>query len=257
MSHQSRDRAVILFGLAGVCILSWIYLFWMVYDMNANPATCWMHMISTSWTAKYFFLTLVMWVIMMVAMMVPSVTPMVLIFATVQRKRASSGRLFVPAWLFLGGYLAIWSAFSLAATLAQWGLHAAALLSPATLTVGPVAGGVLMVLAGVYQWTPWKNACLRHCVSPLGFLTEEWRDGRGGAFIMGLRHGLFCTGCCALLMALLFVAGVMNLLWVAALGAIVLIEKLVPATRVTTSAFGVIFIAAGAALLTQPLWKVA
>lgn len=243
-----RDRVVVGAGLTLICLLSWIYLFRMARDMYAHPENCMMNMVSNAWTPEYFGMTLLMWAVMMVAMMVPSVTPMILTFATINRKRLASGRPHVATGIFLFGYLAIWTAFSLVATFLQWTLHAAALMAPATLTVGPAIGGGLLIIAGAYQWTPWKDRCLAKCVSPLDFLLTEWRDGAGGAAIMGLRHGLFCTGCCAMLMVLLFVAGVMNLLWVATLGGLVLVEKLLPSGQRTSHAFGALFVLAGIAL---------
>jgi len=122
----------------------------------------------------------------------------------------------------------VWTAFSAVATFAQWELNRAALLSPMMVSNSPLLGGMLLIGAGVFQFTPLKRACLAHCRSPLGFFMTEWREGTRGAFLMGIRHGAFCVGCCWLLMALLFVAGVMNLLWVAAIAAYVLVEKIVP-----------------------------
>jgi predicted metal-binding membrane protein len=130
--------------------------------------------------------------------------------------------------MFLLGYLIVWTGFSAVAAFAQWILHARALLSPMMVGTSPVLGGVLLIVAGIFQWTPLKNACLTHCRSPLGFLMTEWREGRWGALVMGLNHGAFCTGCCWFLMALLFVAGVMNVWWIAILTVLVLLEKVVP-----------------------------
>lgn len=248
MTAARRDRFIVSSGLGAIIFLSWLYLVWMAREMYGMDPSCPMHNVSAAWTPGYFWMTFLMWAVMMVAMMVPSVTPMVLTFATITRHRSASGRALVPPWIFLSGYLVVWTVFSLAATFLQWGLHAAALLAPSTLAVSPLLGGALLAFAGVYQWTPFKNACLAKCAAPLQFLIAEWREGARGAFAMGWRHGLFCTGCCAALMILLFVAGVMNLLWIAVLGALVLIEKLLPAGRLTPRVFGVLFILAGIAL---------
>jgi predicted metal-binding membrane protein len=169
-----------------------------------------------------------MWAEMMVAMMLPSAAPMILTFAAVNRKRREQEEPFVPAGIFVLGYLAIWTGFSVLAALAQWALHSTALLSPMMVSTSPVLGGTLLIMAGVFQWTPLKHACLRHCRSPLSFLITDWREGSGGAFIMGLKHGAYCTGCCWFLMALLFVAGVMNMWWVALIAIFVLLEKIAP-----------------------------
>jgi predicted metal-binding membrane protein len=198
-----------------------------------------------TWTLVDLLLLFVMWTVMMVAMMVPSAAPMVLMFANVQRQRQKQQRPFVSTGVFLLGYLIIWTAFSLIATLAQWGLHSAALLSPMMISTSSLFGGVLLMAAGIFQWTPLKHTCLKHCRSPLGFITTDWRDGTWGALIMGLKHGSYCTGCCWALMALLFVAGVMNLFWVAIIAVFVLIEKIVPNGHWVSKASGLLLIAWG------------
>jgi len=164
----------------------------------------------------------------MVAMMIPSAAPMILTFALVNRKRRESERPFVPTGIFLLGYLVVWTGFSVLAAVAQWILHAKALLSPMMVSTSPMLGGALLLGAGVFQWTPLKNTCLAHCRSPLGFLMTDWREGRWGAFVMGLQHGAYCIGCCWILMALLFVAGVMNMWWIAIIAVFVLLEKVAP-----------------------------
>src|SRR5215469_7956909 len=169
-----------------------------------------------------------MWAEMMAAMMIPSAAPMILTFAMVQRKRREQERPFVPTGFFLSGYLLVWTMFSALAAFAQWILHAKALLSPMMAGTSPIFGGVLLIAAGIFQWTPLKNACLARCRSPLNFLLTDWREGKAGAFGMGLRHGAYCTACCWILMLLLFVAGVMNLFWIAAIAIFVLLEKILP-----------------------------
>jgi predicted metal-binding membrane protein len=149
-------------------------------------------------------------------------------FATIHRRRTAEGRPAVPIAIFVLGYFVVWTLFSVVAALAQVGLHAAALLSPAMAATSPLLAGGLFIAAGVFQWTPLKRTCLDTCRMPLSFLMANWREGPGGAFQMGLRHGLYCLGCCWALMALLFVAGVMNILWVVAIAAAVLVEKVVP-----------------------------
>ena len=156
---------------------------------------------------------------------------MLLTFAAVNRRRREGDSPFVPTGVFLGGYLLVWGGFSRGGYRgAQWGLNAAALLSPSMALAGfsPLLGGGLLLAAGIFQWTPLKQACLRQCRTPLGFLTADWREGRRGALEMGLWHGGYCLGCCWALMGLLFVLGVMNLLWIIALSALVLAEKALP-----------------------------
>jgi predicted metal-binding membrane protein len=165
----------------------------------------------------------------MLGMMLPSAAPMILTFGTLQRRKRERDDTYVPLVLFVAGYLLVWGAFSLAATGAQWALQRYALLTPALVLENSLLGGILFIMAGIYQFTPLKHACLSHCRSPFAFLLNHWRDGWAGALRMGGDHGLYCLGCCWLLMTLLFAAGVMNLLWVAAIAALVFAEKLLPA----------------------------
>jgi len=181
-----------------------------------------------AWGLIDLLMILAMWTIMMIAMMVPSVTPMLLTFAMINRSRHAQGRVFVSVWVFLAGYVASWTGFSFVATLAQWELHNLELISPMMVGTSPVLGSLVLISAGIYQWTPFKYACLRHCRAPLQFLASYWRDGKGGAFLMGMRHGAYCLGCCWLLMAVLFAVGVMNLAWITTLSVFVLLEKLIP-----------------------------
>jgi predicted metal-binding membrane protein len=169
-----------------------------------------------------------MWAEMMVAMMVPSAAPMVLTFALVNRKRREQEQPYVRTGFFLLGYLVVWTAFSAIAAIAQWLLHAEALLSSRMVSTSPFVGGALLIAAGIFQWTPLKDRCLMQCRSPLNFLMTDWREGRRGALAMGLKHGVYCTGCCWFLMALLFVAGVMNVWWIGIIAGFVLVEKLAP-----------------------------
>ncbi len=247
-----RDRVLVTAGLCAVTALAWLYLvhlhrsMGMGMEMGDMPDMAMPMM--TPWRAADFLLMFVMWAMMMVAMMVPSAAPMVLTFATVNRRRAERGAPYVPTGMFLAGYLVVWTVFSLLATLAEWRLHAAALLNPMTQTVAPRLAAGLLVATGIFQLTPAKNACLIRCRSPLDFLTTEWREGWGGAFRMGLKHGAFCVGCCWILMGLLFVAGIMNLLWVAVIAAFVLAEKLLPRGRLIS------YIGAAACLTVGLIW---
>ena len=167
--------------------------------------------VAHNWSARDAFLLFLMWSVMMVAMMLPSAAPTILLVLAAHRRSGGTGSVLASV-CFLIGYLAIWTGFSGVAALTQWGLHRAALLSAEMRTSGPVLGGILLIAAGIYQWLPIKYACLSHCRSPLGFLTSHWKEGLAGSFEMGARHGAYCVGCCWALMALLFVAGVMNLL---------------------------------------------
>jgi len=228
-----RDRLIILAGLVGLTLVAWGY---MVQEARGMTLTgicrcAGMKMSGpdmTGWSAAALAPLFLMWAEMMFAMMLPSATPMILTFAMVNRKRQEQKEPFVPTGLFVLGYLAVWTGFSAAAALTQWALHATALLSPMMVSTSPILGGGLLIAAGVFQWTPLKHACLRQCRSPLTFLMTDWREGKSGAFVMGLKHGAYCTGCCWFLMALLFVAGVMNIWWVAIVAVVVLVEKIAP-----------------------------
>lgn len=221
-------RAVAIGSIVSVTLLAWAYLAYQAWAMDhmdiVDMAMPGIH----TWGPWDVALVFTMWAIMMAGMMVPSVSPVLLLFVRVQHQRRAQGQPFIASWLFLSGYLLVWTGFSLAATLVQWGMHAAVLISPAMVGTSPLLGGAVLIAAGIYQWTPAKHACLARCRSPLSFLLNEWRDGTGGALAMGARHGLYCTGCCWLLMLVLFVVGVMNLLWIALLTVFVLLEKTLP-----------------------------
>ena len=243
-----RDRLIVLVGLAAISALSWAYTYTLAADMAVDVASA---PRLVSWTATDVALTFVMWVIMMVAMMTPSAAPMVLAFTNVQARDTTEGSPLPATGLFLLGYLLAWTAFSLLATVGQWGLHVATLLSPMLVVTSPLLGGALLVAAGLFQFTPLKEVCLAHCRTPLGFLLTEWRDGPAGALVMGLRHGRFCLGCCWFLMVLLFVAGVMNLLWVAAIAVFVLVEKAAPAGPWISRVAGVLLAGWGVYVLAE------
>ena len=176
------------------------------------------------WTPAYFALMLTMWWVMMVAMMLPSAAPVVLLAATVNRR--AGGKAYGPTAAFVTGYLTAWGGFSVVAVIAQWALEHAGVLSMRMQLVSTELTAAMLFLAGAWQFTSLKQACLRHCRSPIQVLTEYRRDGTAGGLMMGARHGLYCLGCCWFLMGLLFVGGAMNLFWIAGLAAFVFLEKL-------------------------------
>ena len=239
-----HERALTLAAVAALVVLAWAHLWRLQRDMLQMAE---MGMApSGPWASSDALLAAVMWAVMMAAMMLPSAVPMLLVFVAVNAKRREAGGPpYVNTGAFVLGYLAVWSAFSVGAAAAQWRLHEAALMSPETLRVVPIAGAALFVSAGVYQLTPLKYACLVRCRTPLDFLMTEWRAGTPGALVMGLRHGAYCLGCCWALMALLFAGGVMNLLWVAAISGFVLLEKAVSSGRAVSWASGALLIAWG------------
>jgi predicted metal-binding membrane protein len=243
------DRAAIVAALAAVTVIAWFYTWRQVRAMTGVEDMA-MPSEFGPWTMSDVVLNVAIWWVMMIGMMVPSATPMILIFSAVNRSRRARDGAFVPTAVFATGYLIAWAAFALAASLAEWGLEQAALISPATQRVVPTLGAGIVIAAGLYQLTPLKNACLAHCRSPLDFVLNHWREGATGAVRMGLDHGFYCLGCCWVLMAVLFAVGVMNLLWMAVLTAFVLIEKLFPAGQWITRVSGLLLLGFGAFLLT-------
>jgi predicted metal-binding membrane protein len=258
-----RDRLIVTSGMITVVVLAWMYLLMGAgMSMDAveisTPSLPWlaaseqtmsvaqgemtrttgmgdmMHMAHMAmmwpavWTPGYALLMGVMWWVMMIAMMLPSASPMLLLFARVNRAQKVQEAPFVPTSVFAAGYLVVWGAFSLVATSLQWGLERLGLLSTMMASTSALFGGVLLMTAGVYQLTPFKHACLRHCRNPFQFVTHHWRTGTLGAFRMGIEHGAFCVACCWFLMSLLLVGGVMNLYWIVGLAILVLLEKTLP-----------------------------
>ena len=234
-----RDRAIVVAAILAIAAISWAYT---VYLAQTGMDSGGMQMGSGSgmgagmamadtrpWNAADFGLMYLMWAVMMVAMMAPSAAPMLLMFAALNRRRKERETPYVPTGVFLAGYVIVWAAFSLAATGGNWGLHQASLLSSMMgESTSGYLGGALLVLAGAFQWSSLKYNCLKQCRTPMGFLMTSWREGHRGALRMGLEHGTYCLGCCWALMLLLFVLGIMNLVWIAALAAFVLAEKVAP-----------------------------
>lgn len=221
-----RDRALVLTVLVIVVTLAWVYLlFGAGLDMRAMPVG----MGAVSWTLGHAGMMLAMWVLMMAAMMLPSAAPTFLLFAAVCRKGRAGSDALCRTGAFGVAYVCVWAAFAVIATGVQWGLERLMLLSPGMVLGSRTIAGLLFVAAGIYQLLPLKRACLRHCRSPMEFLASHWRAGVTGAFRMGFQHGTFCLGCCWVLMGVLFVGGLMNLLWIAGLALMVFVEKVAPA----------------------------
>lgn len=253
-----RDRLLVLGGLIGVTTLAWIYLFILAADMGTmeigSAMGGGMAMAQAKpWSILEFVLMFLMWAVMMVGMMLPSATPMILLYGTVTRKQQAEGKPFVPVGLFASGYLIVWTAYSLIAAMLQWALEQTALLSQTMVSASPYLGGAILIAAGVYQLTPLKTACLKHCRTPFRFVALHWRTGTLGTLVMGMHHGAFCVGCCWALMALLFVGGVMNLAWVAIIAGFVLLEKVLPAGQGMGRLTGAALMAWGAWLIITPL----
>jgi predicted metal-binding membrane protein len=257
-----RDRAIVIAALATLTVLAWAYIVWMAGTMNSDmsdPAMSDMNMggmlapAFRPWLVTHIVFVASMWVVMMIGMMTPSAGPMILLYARVSRQAVMQGKALAATGFFAGGYLLAWVVFSLFATTGQWMLERAVLLTPMMAAAGGAFGGVVLIAAGIFQWTPWKDACLKHCQAPLAFIQHHGGFQRDPAtsLVLGLRHGLYCVGCCWALMALLFAGGIMNILWIAMLTIFVFLEKLVPAGRLLTRSAGLGLIVWGSWLLSS------
>jgi predicted metal-binding membrane protein len=247
-----RDRSTVLAGLVTVIVLAWVYLLAgagvEMEPMDTGGGQ--MMMMAPEWNLRYAALIFVMWAIMMMAMMLPSAAPTILLTSALARQQTD--RRMTPVWLFSLGYIAVWIAFSLIATTVQWGLDRAGLLSDQMASTSTTLAGAALIAAGVYQWTPLKQSCLRHCRAPLEFVLRYWRRPFG-PLQSGVRHGIYCLGCCWVLMGLLFIGGLMNVLWIAAIALLVLIEKTSPWGNRASWLIGVILVVWGAALLATAI----
>lgn len=264
-----RDRLIVASALGVIAALAWAYVLWLAADMNMNgmsmsPEGPWasgfrmvpagvgmMAPAAAPWSAVEFALVFVMWAVMMVGMMAPSAAPMILMYARVGRQGKSAGKPLAATGWFVAGYFLAWVGFSLAATLVQWALERKALLDTGMASANRLLGAIVLIAAGVYQWTPIKNACLAQCQTPFRFLMSHggFRSNARGCLHLGFLHGAYCVGCCWVLMALLFVVGIMNVLWIALLALLVLLEKLTPWGRWVARIAGAICVAAGARMV--------
>ena len=263
-----RDRVVVGGGLVVLTVLAWLYILagastgmpaWRMISLSLFPhrldemAMGSMVMHAGMWSLGYSVIMLLMWWVMMVAMMTPSAAPMILLYARATRHAQHGGQLqpgVASTAAFAGGYLLVWLGFSIGATLLMWMLERAGVSSATRMaSTGAWLSGGLLIAAGLYQFSPLKNVCLRVCRAPAEFLSRHWRPGASGAMRMGFEHGAFCVGCCWVLMALLFVGGVMNLLWIAILAILVLAEKVAPAGFWISRVSGAVLIAWGVATL--------
>ncbi|UDL91375.1 DUF2182 domain-containing protein [Mesorhizobium sp. PAMC28654] len=267
-----RDRAVVAASLFVIAAAAWAYVLWLAthmavpgprdagtdmtgMDMSGMDMGAAMAPAFQAWSPADFAFTFAMWAVMMVGMMTPSVAPMLLLYAGVGRKAQASGQPIASTMWFFSGYLLVWVAFSIAATGAQWLLARLALLDPAMAADSRILGGLILIAAGLYQWTPIKGACLRQCQAPIAFLAGRggFRSTPLGALRLGMDHGAYCLGCCWALMALLFVGGVMNVLWIAGIAFLVLLEKVVPAGQLIARVSGALMAAVGAWFLVGAL----
>jgi predicted metal-binding membrane protein len=259
-----RDRLIVISALGLIAAAAWAYVFWLAADMDMDgmnmdgfrmvPAGMGMMMPAAApWSAVEFAFVFLMWAVMMIGMMAPSAAPMILMYARVGRQGRIAGKPVAATGWFATGYFLAWAGFSLLATFAQWVLDRQALLDAHMAGGNVLLGAVILIAAGIYQWTPIKNACLVQCQTPFRFLMTHggFRSTARGCVHLGFRHGLYCVGCCWTLMALLFVVGVMNVLWIALLALLVLLEKLLPWGHALSRVIGVGCIAAGIWMLVM------
>tara|TARA_B100001996_G_C18638715_1_gene584745 strand:- start:528 stop:1391 length:864 start_codon:yes stop_codon:yes gene_type:complete len=248
-----KDRMTVYVGVLIILIVSWGYILGMGWHMgtlpfveNSNMAMdmnqsmsmgdkktsildtilMWMPPSQGEWMLKDFFLLFIMWSVMMIAMMTPSILPMVMLFTVLNSKKKKNNQSSASSLILLAGYLVSWVLFSLVITFPQYAMHKSGLLNPMMEPTHAYLGSAILILAGIYQFTPFKDACLSVCQSPLSFLMNNWKDGNFGAFLIGYKHGFYCIGCCWFLMMTLFALGVMNILWVVVLTLFVMLEKL-------------------------------
>jgi predicted metal-binding membrane protein len=241
---------VVVSGIAILLLLSWTYTLWIASEVYGDAHGAFgPH--AGRWGLADLAMVVVMWVVMMTAMMVPSVSSTIVMFGEISRKHGGAAHPVASIWVFVVGYLIAWTVFSVGATGAQWGLKEASLMTSVMEVNSPSIGGAILLSAGVFQFTPLKQACLRHCRSPLAFFMSSWRYGSLGALSMGVRHGIYCVGCCWALMAVMFVGGVMNPLWLTGLALFVLAEKLMPSGARFGQVGGIALIAAGAYLIIR------
>jgi predicted metal-binding membrane protein len=239
-----RERTLILALLLILAAASWAILIWQSRTANTMGMGLTMGMGAT--------LFLAIWVVMMIAMMFPTAAPMILVFARVQRDRRCGGRAFVTTWVFVGAYLLIWTLFGVVAYLGALAASGLAQQVPWIMMNAARIGGGILVLAGLYQLTPLKRACLAKCRTPQDFILHSWRDGSRGSFRMGLEHGISCLGCCWLLFVLLFPLGIMNIAAMALLTALIFAEKFFPfGTRIAQFA-ALVLILYGALVIVVP-----
>lgn len=242
-----HDTAPVLAGLLGVVALSWTWVIAAGLDMYGDMDGLSAWMMAAQWDARYVVLIFLMWAVMMVGMMLPGALPAILIYRRVvhAHPHAQPQTPVARTYAFAAGYLSVWTAFSVLATLLQWALSQAALLSPMMESTRPWLVSTLLIAAGLYQWTSLKRSCLTRCRSPLDYLGRHWRPGVAGALRMGAGHGLYCVGCCWVLMLLLFAGGVMSLACIGLIALLVLAEKLAPAGPAFGRGIGVLLIGVG------------
>lgn len=251
-----HDRYVVVLALLAIIVLAWVYLLWLAADMEMpgmDAADMDMLMPPRAWTVADIGFMLLMWIVMMVGMMTPSAAPMILLYARVGRQAALQRQPFAATGWFAAGYLLAWTGFSVVATFMQWVLERLTLLSPMMTSTSIYFNGIMLIAIGIYQWTPWKYACLAQCQTPFSFIQRHggFRPEAMRSLRLGIVHGAYCVGCCWALMALLFVGGVMNIFWIAGIALLVLVEKVLPTGRFIPRLAGLACFVGGVWLLSR------
>ena len=248
MKRELKEHFLILIALVLLSGLAWAGTVYQAGSMGLGMITCSMTM-GTPFSVGNALLYVLLWGVMMVAMMFPAIVPVVGLFSTIAGRKREQGVPFTPAWVFVAGYLVLWTLAGGVGYTVDLAIQSLPEVFPALRTYGLVIGGLTLIAAGVYQLTPLKYLCLSQCRSPMGFLLTSWRDGALGAFRMGLHHGAYCLGCCWSLMAVLFVVGTMNLAWMGILSMVIFVEKIVPRGVEMGKATGLALIALGLAMM--------
>jgi predicted metal-binding membrane protein len=243
----AREHFFILTALVLLSGFAWAGTVYQAGSMGLGMITCSMTM-GTPFSVSNGLLYIVLWGVMMMAMMLPAMTPIVGLFRTIARRKREQGLPFTPVWVFVAGYVVLWTLTGSVGYAADIAIQSLPRTFSVLQAYGAVIGGLTLVGAGVYQLTPLKYLCLSQCRSPMGFLLTSWRDGALGAFRMGLQHGAYCLGCCWSLMVVLFVVGTMNLVWMGVLSIVIFVEKIVPYGVEMGKATGVALIAFGLAM---------
>ena len=245
-----RERNVLLLTLLALAAGAWVIVVWQ--SMTGGGPASGASTASVLTMGMGIALFLAVWVAMMAAMMFPAAAPMILVYARLQSARRSTGRAYVPTAFFVGAYMLVWAAAGALAFAGALAVGALADRVPWLQANGPRLAGGVLILAGLYQLSPLKAVCLRHCRSPLAFVIDHWRDGRGGAVVMGLQHGAFCFGCCWLLFVLLFPLGVMNVAAMGALTVVVFVEKSTAFGMRIARLLGIVLVGYGIAVVVIP-----
>ncbi len=243
MFRNKFSKNITFFVLVVISILAWVYLWIDASKMNSMSGMNKMN--SSPWSIEIIFSNFLMWSIMMVAMMIPSAIPAISLYESMVKKNAER-EIFLPAvWIFVLGYILIWTAFSLVITVIQALFLSLDWINMMLVSKSIFLTSAILIMAGIYQWLPIKSICLEKCRTPLNFFLGNWKKGNSGALLMGIEHGSFCLGCCWVLMFMLFLAGVMNLIWVALITVFVFIEKVFPKGNLIGKTAGIIMIVAG------------